>query len=114
LAGVTPAAGYITHASALVLGLILGSAACSAAAAIRAKLDIDDALDVSSVHGLTGIIGSLYIGFCSSNGSCVLRIMNTIDVDNNLGVVLRGCLSFVQIFRSSKDHPVSISLLHLD
>ena len=71
LAGVTPAAGDITHASALVLGLILGSAACSAAAAIRVKLDIDDALDVSSVHGLTGIIGSLYIGFCSSNGSCV-------------------------------------------
>jgi ammonium transporter, Amt family len=69
MAGVTPAAGYITHGSALVLGGILGSAACSAAWAIRLKFNVDDALDVSSVHGLTGIIGSIYIGFCSSNGS---------------------------------------------
>ncbi len=29
------------------------------------KLKIDDALDVSSVHGVTGIIGSLSIGFAS-------------------------------------------------
>jgi ammonia channel protein AmtB len=26
---------------------------------------IDDALDVSSVHGVTGIIGSIAIGFCA-------------------------------------------------
>jgi Amt family ammonium transporter len=26
---------------------------------------IDDALDVSSVHGVTGVIGSLAIGFCA-------------------------------------------------
>jgi Amt family ammonium transporter len=26
---------------------------------------IDDALDVSSVHGVTGVIGSIAIGFCA-------------------------------------------------
>ena len=32
-------------------------------------MNVDDALDVSSVHGLTGVIGSLFIGFCFSDGS---------------------------------------------
>ncbi len=30
-----------------------------------AQLRVDDALDVSSVHGLTGAIGSIFIGFAS-------------------------------------------------
>lgn len=32
---------------------------------LKHKLHVDDALDVSSVHGLTGIIGSIFIGFAS-------------------------------------------------
>lgn len=69
MAGVTPAAGYITHGAALTLGFILGAAACISASLIRSRLSIDDALDVSSVHGVTGILGSLYVGFCFSNDS---------------------------------------------
>ena len=33
---------------------------------LKDKLRIDDALDVSSVHGITGIVGSLAVGFCAS------------------------------------------------
>ena len=73
MAGVTPAAGYITHGAALTLGLILGAISCVSAYAIRARFNIDDALDVSSVHGLTGVIGSLFTGFCFSNGSFCSR-----------------------------------------
>jgi Amt family ammonium transporter len=32
---------------------------------LKHKLRIDDALDVSSVHGLTGIIGSIFVGFAA-------------------------------------------------
>ena len=32
---------------------------------LKHKLRIDDALDVSSVHGLTGVIGSLFVGFAA-------------------------------------------------
>lgn len=32
---------------------------------MKHKLRIDDALDVSSVHGLTGVIGSLFVGFAA-------------------------------------------------
>eukprot|EP00455_Lapot_gusevi_P044497 TRINITY_DN5566_c0_g1_i1.p1 TRINITY_DN5566_c0_g1~~TRINITY_DN5566_c0_g1_i1.p1 ORF type:complete len:477 (-),score=172.07 TRINITY_DN5566_c0_g1_i1:77-1507(-) len=65
LAGVTPASGYISSESTLVLGLILGVASFYGVVLMKHKLHIDDALDVSSVHGLTGLIGSIFIGFCS-------------------------------------------------
>jgi Amt family ammonium transporter len=68
LAGITPAAGYVSQGAALVLGFILGAAACVSASLIRSRLNVDDALDVSSVHGVTGILGSLYVGLCASNG----------------------------------------------
>lgn len=32
---------------------------------MKHKLRVDDALDVSSVHGLTGLIGSIFIGFAA-------------------------------------------------
>jgi Amt family ammonium transporter len=51
---------------------MLGAASCFAASTIRSRWNIDDALDVSSVHGVTGILGSLYIGFCFTNGWCLL------------------------------------------
>jgi len=65
LAGITPASGYISSQSSIVIGIILGAASYGSAYFIKHKLRIDDALDVSSVHGLTGIIGSLSIGFVS-------------------------------------------------
>jgi Amt family ammonium transporter len=68
MAGVTPAAGYITHGAALFLGLLLGALSCASASAIRSRFNVDDALDVSSVHGLTGAIGSIFTGFCYSDG----------------------------------------------
>jgi len=63
LAGITPASGYISSQSSMVLGIILGLASYGAVYIMKHKFRIDDALDVSSVHGLTGIIGSLAIGF---------------------------------------------------
>jgi len=66
LAGVTPAAGYISAQSAFFLGIILGFASYYGILLIKQRLRIDDALDVSSVHGLTGIIGSLAIGLVAT------------------------------------------------
>lgn len=68
LAGVTPASGYITVQSAFILGLILGLSSYGSLCLLKHKLKIDDALDVSSVHGVTGIIGSLAIGICATTG----------------------------------------------
>ncbi|HKG71533.1 MAG TPA: ammonia channel protein, partial [Nitrososphaeraceae archaeon] len=48
------------------LGIILGFASYYAIILLKEHLKIDDALDVSSVHGVTGIVGSLAIGIFAS------------------------------------------------
>jgi Amt family ammonium transporter len=48
------------------LGIVLGFASYFGILLIKERLKIDDALDVSSVHGLTGIIGALAIGFVAT------------------------------------------------
>jgi Amt family ammonium transporter len=62
LAGVTAASGFITINSAMVLGVVIGVASFVAIKLIKEKLKIDDVLDVSSVHGISGIVGTLAVG----------------------------------------------------
>ena len=66
LAGITPTAGYISGDSAFVLGIILGFGSYYGIVLLKEKLRIDDALDVGSVHGITGILGALAIGVAAS------------------------------------------------
>ena len=66
LAGVTPAAGFISAQNSFLLGIVLGFASYYAILLLKEHLKIDDALDVSSVHGVTGIIGALAIGIIAS------------------------------------------------
>ena len=67
LAGVTPASGYISVQNSLLLGIVLGFVSFYAIILLKEKLRIDDALDVSSVHGITGIVGTLAIGLIASS-----------------------------------------------
>ncbi|MHA6317369.1 ammonium transporter [Altererythrobacter sp. CAU 1778] len=62
LATITPAAGFVSPGSAIVLGL-LGSGACyGAIQLVKNKWHIDDSLDVFAVHGVGGMIGSVLLG----------------------------------------------------
>jgi len=47
-------------------GIIIGIASWFAIKLFKGKLKIDDALDVSSVHGVTGAVGSIAIGIFGS------------------------------------------------
>jgi Amt family ammonium transporter len=60
--GITPAAGYISPMSALLLG---GLAALPSYAVIqlRPRSRVDETLDVLAAHGLAGFTGILFIGF---------------------------------------------------
>lgn len=66
LAGITPAAGFIDAQSSFVLGIVLGFASYYSILLLKEHWKIDDALDVSSVHGVTGIIGALAIGILAT------------------------------------------------
>lgn len=67
MAGITPASGYIESYWAAPVAIIIALGAYAGIWIIKGKLKVDDALDVSSVHGITGIIGSLSIGFVASS-----------------------------------------------
>ncbi len=61
LATVTPAAGYISPAGAVAIG-ILGSLACFAIVlVVKHRWKIDDSLDVFAVHGVGGMLGSVLL-----------------------------------------------------
>eukprot|EP01139_Manchomonas_bermudensis_P015961 Amastigsp_a511378_210.p1 type:complete len:551 gc:universal Amastigsp_a511378_210:1660-8(-) len=68
LAGITPVCGYCTPPVAFVVGLLIGIVADVAVTVIVEHLHVDDALEVSAVHGCTGAFGSLAIGFVTSKG----------------------------------------------
>jgi ammonium transporter, Amt family len=67
LAGVTAASGFISAQNSFFLGIVMGFASYYGILLIKRRLKIDDALDVGSVHGITGIIGSLAIGIIASS-----------------------------------------------
>jgi Amt family ammonium transporter len=101
LAGVTPAAGFITAQSSFVLGIVLGFASYYGILLIKERLKIDDALDVSSVHGITGIVGSVAIGLIATTvinpaGPDGLLYGNSIQLAiQALGVAVAAALAFV-------------------
>ena len=61
LATITPAAGYVSPATACLIGIIAGLV-CFYAVALKNKLGWDDALDVWGVHGVGGFIGIILCG----------------------------------------------------
>ncbi|MCX5787156.1 MAG: ammonium transporter [Elusimicrobia bacterium] len=61
LATITPAAGYVTVKSAVLIG-IASSVVCYIAVNIKNKLNWDDALDVWGVHGVGGVLGVISLG----------------------------------------------------
>ncbi len=61
LVGITPAAGFVTPLSAILIGLITATC-CFFAVSIRAKLQFDDSLDTFPVHGVGGTVGAILTG----------------------------------------------------
>ena len=62
LVGITPAAGFVSPASAIVIGFGAGLCCFFALELLKGRLGVDDALDVFAVHGIGGIWGALATG----------------------------------------------------
>ena len=67
LATITPAAGYVTPNSAVIIGLVAGFC-CYWAVVFKSKMRFDDSLDVVGIHGLGGLIGTLMAGLLATKG----------------------------------------------
>jgi Amt family ammonium transporter len=66
LATITPAAGSVGPAGALLIGVMAGYICFYATQAIKGYFHIDDSLDVFPVHGVGGILGIIMISFLGS------------------------------------------------
>ena len=63
LVGITPAAGYVSPMSALILGGLVALPCYFAVHQWRHRVRLDDSLDVFASHGLGGITGAILTGF---------------------------------------------------
>ena len=64
LATITPAAGYVSPITAVLIGI--AGLVCYAAVALKNRLGWDDALDVWGVHGVGGFLGITMLGVFGS------------------------------------------------
>ncbi len=67
LGTITPASGFVGPGGALVIGLSAGIVCYYATQAIKQKFLIDDSLDVFPVHGVGGMLGTLFAGIFASD-----------------------------------------------
>lgn len=63
---VTPAAGYVTPTSGMILGIVAGVVCYFACTTIKSKFGYDDSLDAFGVHGVGGFAGALLTGVFAS------------------------------------------------
>ncbi|RJO67715.1 MAG: ammonium transporter [Myxococcales bacterium] len=62
LVAITPAAGDVRPAGAILLGL-LAAVICYGGLRVKSRLGYDDSLDVFGIHGVAGIVGALGLAF---------------------------------------------------
>jgi ammonium transporter, Amt family len=66
LATITPASGFVTIPSAMVIGLAAGATCYFAVTHLKSRFGYDDSLDVFGVHGVGSTLGMLMLGFLAT------------------------------------------------
>lgn len=67
LVGITPAAGFVSPMSALLIGLIVGVVCYFMVSKIKGMFGYDDSLDAFGVHGAGGTLGALLTGIFATS-----------------------------------------------
>jgi len=91
LATITPASGFVSIPSAVVIGLIAGVVCCLSVTKLKARFKYDDSLDVFGVHCMGSIVGMLLLGFLAS-GEVNPALLDTFKPDGQV-VPLTGSVT---------------------
>ena len=67
LVAITPAAGFVTPMSGIVIGLIAGAFCYVMVMNVKAKFGYDDTLDAFGIHGAGGTLGAILTGVFASS-----------------------------------------------
>ena len=94
LVAITPAAGFVSPMSALLIGLLAGIVCFAMVAKVKAIFGYDDSLDAFGVHGVGGTLGALLTGVFAS------KLINPIFKDARGNVLSSGWIdgNFHQLF----------------
>ncbi len=77
---ITPAAGFVTPASAMIMAVFAGIVPFFAVVYMKKMFGYDDALDTFGVHGVGGTMGAILTGiFASPEANGVLESMNLMN-----------------------------------
>jgi ammonium transporter, Amt family len=100
LVAITPAAGFVTPAAAVLIGFGVGIV-CYGASLLRLRSRVDDALDVFAVHGVGGAFGALATGVFATTAVNELALDGLLAgnagqlVTQAIGVIATGAYSAV-------------------
>lgn len=121
LVTITPAAGYVTVQSAIIMCAVAGIFCNLFAHYFKAKCKLDDALDVFACHGVGGILGAIMTGmFASSDVNSAVTVQGIL-VSGETGlfianlkavgavVVFTGVVTYVLIKLVSIITPIRVS-----
>jgi Amt family ammonium transporter len=103
LVAITPASGFVTPSSALLIGIVAGVACYWGSTALKKLLRADDSLDVFGVHGVGGIVGCLMTGLLASksvsgvHGSVLVQAVDALAVLCFSGVMTAVLLMVTKI-----------------
>jgi len=94
LATITPASGFVSIPSALLIGLAAGAVCYTAVTRLKARFGYDDSLDVFGVHCLGSTLGMLMLGLLAS-GQVNDAIVSTCKIDGQLVSLAGGGAQFL-------------------
>ena len=95
LGTITPASGLVGVTGAVIIGAVAGTVCFLATQFLKRKLHIDDSLDVSPVHGVGGVLGTMLTGVFVSAGWGGVGYAEGMTMVSQLGVQAVGVLAAV-------------------
>jgi ammonium transporter, Amt family len=93
LGTITPASGFVGPTGAVLIGAIAGLVCFLATQLLKRKLHIDDSLDVSPVHGVGGVLGTILTGVFISAGFGGVGYAEGQTMASQVGVQIVGVLA---------------------
>ncbi|HLK88633.1 MAG TPA: hypothetical protein VKZ18_01995, partial [Polyangia bacterium] len=96
---ITPAAGFVSATSAVIIGVLAGVVPYLACMKLKAIFKYDDALDTFGVHGVGGTLGALLSGFLANP-----------EVNGNLNTNLAGLVGKTLWFEQLKAIGLTLTL----
>ncbi len=93
LGTITPASGFVGPMAALVIGLSAGAICFAATTFIKQRLRIDDSLDVFPVHGVGGMLGTMFAGLFVASEFGGAGLAEGMTTGSQLGVQFIGILA---------------------